>query len=145
MKSSSSTSLLASSQHQPARSSSKNWEASFGNLSSSYGFSGGAPSLPHKSQSSMPTNPAQMSPSYPSASHSSQPTSSTAGKDYQNAFGRLSSSYGFGGSYAPSFSKKTPTSTHKEPKTRAEPQGYEAAFGKLVSSYGFGANSHSRK
>ncbi|KAH9479846.1 hypothetical protein JR316_0008441 [Psilocybe cubensis] len=145
MQSSSSTSLLASSQHKSTRSSSSNWESSFGNLSSSYGFSGNAPSLPNKSQSSKPASPAQMSPSYPSVFHSSQPTSSTAGKDYQSAFGQLSSSYGFGGSYAPSFSKKTLTSTHKEPKTRAEPQGYEAAFGKLMSSYGFGGNSLSRK
>ncbi|KAF9477038.1 hypothetical protein BDN70DRAFT_881683 [Pholiota conissans] len=71
-------------------------------------------------------------------------------KNYEAAFGRLSSLYGFGGGI-PSLPRKSKKSTSSSPKTSkrqlqmtrpsqsARPQkDYEAAFAQLSSNYGFG-------
>jgi len=80
------------------KSSPKNWESAFGQLSSSYGFGGTVPSLPPKS--SKPSKSLPKSTTSPVPPPRPQPA-----KDYEAAFGQLSSSYGFGGS-APHLSSK---------------------------------------
>ncbi|KAF8970641.1 hypothetical protein BDZ97DRAFT_1790245 [Flammula alnicola] len=96
----STSSLMPSSPH---KSSTKNWESAFGELSSSYGFSGGIPSLPQKVSKSTKSKTKVPKSSIPS----SQPQSSVTRqpKDYESAFGSLSATYGFGGGI-PSLSSK---------------------------------------
>jgi len=138
MQSSSSTSLLlSSSQHQ---SSSKNWESSFGKLSSSYGFSGMVPSLPKKSSKSPKPSTSPLTLSVPS----SQSSGGQPQKDYQTSFGQLSSTYGFGGGVPslPSTVSKSPKSSvsYSRPTVvqPSQDKDYETSFGRLSSTYGFG-------
>ncbi|KDR73952.1 hypothetical protein GALMADRAFT_250668 [Galerina marginata CBS 339.88] len=76
----------------------KDYESSFGHLSSSYGFGGTVPSLPPKTQK----QPKR------SVSPSQQPTvvRPSTGKDFGTPFAQLSSSYGFGGSSVSSMSSR---------------------------------------
>jgi len=147
MQSSSSTSLLnPSSSHM---STPRNWESSFGKLSSLYGFSGNVPSVPKKS-SKYPKSSPQSSQS----SMSSVPSTSTRSpvvhspKDYESSFGQLSSSYGFGGgvpSLPPKVSKQPkqpkPSVSSSQPTVVRPSTGkdYESSFGQLSSVYGFGS------
>ena len=73
----------------------------------------------------------------------------SAPKNYESAFGQLSSSYGFGGavpSLPPKSSKPSKKSLPKSttspvPPPRPQPaKDYEAAFAQLSSSYGFGGS-----
>jgi len=90
-KSSSKVHKMAPSHNQSSPSHSspqKNWEATFGNLSSSYGFGGMAPSVPKKVSkhgSKVPESPPRL------LSENTRPP-----QDYEKASGNLSSSYGFG-------------------------------------------------
>ncbi|KAF8147666.1 hypothetical protein B0H34DRAFT_738715 [Crassisporium funariophilum] len=126
------------------------WDSAFGALSSTYGFGAHAPSLPQKS-----TKPSKSKAS--PSTHSTKPPVPTSApaqtqqKNWEAAFGALSSSYGFGG--------KAPSLPHKAAKTTRissviaskalapnTPQvsgvrpakNYEAAVGHLSSTYGFG-------
>ena len=145
--SSSSSSTSAST----SQSSSKNWESSFGKLSSSFGFGGSAPSLP-SSNNSKTKVPKQHQPAYQAQVQSPAPGQ----KNYEAAFGNLSSSYGFGGGPVPAPSvprseKKTkapkPSPTYivhlPQSQSQSAPQphptkNYEESFAQLQSSYGFG-------
>lgn len=89
--SSSTASLLSS---RP--SATKNWEAAYGNLSSQYGFGGNVPSLPQGTQK--PSKKAAQSTSLALMSSQPNPSVPRPAKDYQAAFGQLSSANGFGGS-----------------------------------------------
>lgn len=83
----------------------KNYEAAFGQLQSTYGYAGGAPMPP-----SYPTPSAGPSrPSKPTPVVAPKAQSPPQGKNYEAAFGNLSSSYGFSGSASmlPKNSKKT--------------------------------------
>ncbi|KAF9002974.1 hypothetical protein BDQ17DRAFT_1356400 [Cyathus striatus] len=80
----SSTASLVSTHQQTT---SKDYQAAFGALSSSYGFGGGVPILPSRK----PTKPQTT----PQSSKWSSASSST--KDYSAAFGSFASSYGFAG------------------------------------------------
>jgi len=84
----------------------KNYEAAFGNLSSSYGFGGAAPCLP----TSQPSTPAKVK-STPVVVQQTVATPVPQGKNYEAAFGQLSSSYGFGGFSTPSLPKKNTKKT----------------------------------
>ncbi|KAF8881456.1 hypothetical protein BD779DRAFT_1546010, partial [Infundibulicybe gibba] len=77
------------------QSQSKNYEAAFGSLASSYGLPGAAPSVPTKSQSQSKSAPNNLKPSQAPA----------PAKNYEAAFGGLSSSYGLGGG-VPSLPRK---------------------------------------
>ncbi|KAF4611224.1 hypothetical protein D9613_006602 [Agrocybe pediades] len=142
--SSSTASLLPSSKH---------WESSFGQLSSSYGFAGAVPSLPPKSTKSpkvTSTSVPRTQSSTPSYNQSS--VVRPASKDYESAFGQLTSSYGFGGGVPclPATTSKQSKSSSKHSLTQApasfqsglqarpSEKNYEAAFGNLASSFGFG-------
>ncbi|PPQ85753.1 hypothetical protein CVT25_003072 [Psilocybe cyanescens] len=144
MQSSSSTCLLASSStHQP---SSKNWEASFGQLASSYGFSGGVPSLPKKTKSTKSDAKTSRASIYTTTPSSSE---SRATRDYEAAFGHLLSAYGFGGgvpslpSKASKSSKTTSPSSTSSMASRSS-KDYQSAYGDLSSAYGFGAPGPSK-
>lgn len=140
--SSSTASLLSSSN----KSSSKNWESSFAQLSSSYGFNGAVPSLPTKSSKSTKTT-TSISTANPQ-SFTASPSVVRPTKDYESAFGQLSSNYGFGGgvpSLPPTKPKKSSKQSPPSPSPRhaaihsgPSPKDYGAAFGSLSSSYGFG-------
>lgn len=143
MQSSSSTCLLASS--STYHTSPKNWQASFGQLALSYGFTGNVPSLPKKTQS----NKSKVMTSKASNSiHSTVSSQSTFAesritKDYEAAFGHLSSAYGFAGS-VPSLPSKDSKSTlpnlSKRPLIEARSsKDYQRAYGDLSSTYGNGA------
>lgn len=149
MQSSSSTSSLLSS-HQP-QSSSKNWESTFGKLSSSYGFSGSVPSLPQKtSRSTKPTkSPRSTSPLRSSSCTST--SQSTSHKDYERTFGLLSSNYGFGFSGSTTYpcppskpqinvpKSKTPSvSPGSQSPGMQSQKDYEMSLGDLMVSNGFG-------
>ncbi|KIM37893.1 hypothetical protein M413DRAFT_448160 [Hebeloma cylindrosporum] len=71
----------------------------------------------------------------------------SAPKNWESAFGQLSSSYGFGGA-VPSLPAKASKPSKSLPKSATSPpvppqsqpvKDYEAAFAQLSSSYGFGA------
>jgi len=141
----------SSSSSSASQSSSKNWESSFGKLSSSFGFGGSAPSLP-SSKNSKTKVPKQQQPAYQAQVLSPAPGQ----KNYEAAFGNLSSSYGFGGGPVPAPSvprseKKTkapkPSPTYivhlPQSQSQSAPQphptkNYEESFAQLQSSYGFG-------
>ncbi|KDR73953.1 hypothetical protein GALMADRAFT_157779 [Galerina marginata CBS 339.88] len=93
----------------------KDYEASFGHLSSSYGFGGSVPSLPPKSQKQPKRSV--------SPSSSPQPTvvRPSTGKDFETSFAQLSSSYGFGGSSVSSMSSRSFTSAVEVPKDGEQP------------------------
>ncbi|TFK36114.1 hypothetical protein BDQ12DRAFT_687304 [Crucibulum laeve] len=78
---------------------SKNYEAAFGALSSSYGFGSGVPSVPKSSKITSTSS----SRSY---AHSTS-SSSQSPKNYEAAFGSLSSTYGFGGSAPAPLNRKS--------------------------------------
>jgi len=134
--SSSSASLLPSS---------NNWEVSFGKLSSSFGFGAtSVPSLPVKKSSKSSCKVLKIAPSH----NQSSPSHSSPQKNWEAAFGDLSSSYGSGG-MAPSVPKrvskqrkhgsKVPESPSRSlSQNTRSPQDYEKASGNLSSSYGFG-------
>ncbi|KAF8876774.1 hypothetical protein CPB84DRAFT_1852846 [Gymnopilus junonius] len=136
---SSSTSLLLPSS---TKHTSKDWESSFGQLASSYGFGGSMPSVPPRSSKSKSTKSSSTSYSSMSSVPSSPVTQSP--KDYEKSFGQLSSMYGFGGG-VPSLPSKVPKQskpvlTSSQP-TVVRPSGgkdYESSFGQLSSMYGFG-------
>ena len=95
---SSSTSSLPMSQRQPTP---KDYESSFVNLSSQYGFGGSSmPSLPRKSaktttsSSSSKSQPASKAPSV------QQSTATHSQKDFEASFAQLSTSYGYGGGFS---------------------------------------------
>ncbi|KDR73950.1 hypothetical protein GALMADRAFT_250666 [Galerina marginata CBS 339.88] len=157
MQSSSSTSLLnSSSSHMPTP---KNWESSFGKLSSSYGFSGSVPSLPKKSSKSpKPSSGNSQSSSSSRSSMSPVPSTSTSTrssvvpstKDYESSFGHLSSSYGFGSgvpSLPPRVQKQPKHSSSSQPTVVRPTTGkdYESSFGQLSEMYGFGGPSVPRR
>ncbi|KAF8994890.1 hypothetical protein BDQ17DRAFT_1366284 [Cyathus striatus] len=71
--------------------STKDHQAAFGALSSSYGFGGGVPILPSRKPTKPQTTPQSSQPL------SSVNASSSNTKDYSAAFGSLASSYGFAG------------------------------------------------
>ena len=102
---SSTTSLLPSEskqqqqQQQPSPQSQKNWALAFATLSSKYGFSGKAPSVPQNS--SKPRDSSTCDAESPPV----QKTQPLTG--YELAFGQLASNYGFGGAV-------TSTSQHKK-------------------------------
>ncbi|KAF8994892.1 hypothetical protein BDQ17DRAFT_1285442 [Cyathus striatus] len=69
----------------------------------------------------------------------------TTNKNYQAAFGALSSSYGFGGG-VPTLPQRKPTNTQTAPQSSqssssnamtSSTKDYSAAFGSLAESYGF--------
>jgi len=81
---------------------SKDYQLAFATLSSSYGFGGGASSLPPqqpRKNNSIKASPSSCPPPTPTcASYPSNINSpSRSQKDYQEAFAYLSSSFGFGG------------------------------------------------
>ena len=82
---------------------SKDYELAFATLSSSYGFGGGAPSLPPRQTKKKKDSVGASPSSYPSprASYPSNDLNdrspSRSHKDYEGAFAYLSSSFGFGG------------------------------------------------
>ncbi|RDB17515.1 hypothetical protein Hypma_001200 [Hypsizygus marmoreus] len=82
----------------PKKSSSKDYESAFATLSSSFGFSGGAPALPRKAKT-------HSTPSASSTSFTTPRSPPTQQKNYEAAFGSLSSAYGFNGR-APSLPSK---------------------------------------
>ncbi|KAF8174921.1 hypothetical protein BJ912DRAFT_989212 [Pholiota molesta] len=106
---SSTSSLLIPKSHQTTR---KDYESAFAHLSSQYGFGGSVPSLPRKStKSTKPSSESQTTKSPVTTTQSTSSSSSSAAsasyssrtqpeKDYQAAFGQLSSSYGFGGGFS---------------------------------------------
>lgn len=146
MQSSSTTSLLPTSSSS-SRFSSKKWEASFGKLASSYGFGPAIPSLPPKSKCDT-TAPSS---SKPNSNHSVNSFDPKSEKDFESAFGSLSSSYGFAGG-VPSKPAKTTKPTKASPtsaissSSSSQPKSshphpskdYQSAFGDLSSSFGFG-------
>ena len=71
----------------------KDYFATFGALQNSYGFGGAAPTMPAMPKSSRSTKTKAAKEQKPAV-----PTSTrTQEKDYEAAYGALSSSYGFGG------------------------------------------------
>lgn len=91
----SSTTSLIPSESKSKQSDQKDWASTFATLSSRYGFSGLAPSLPQ-------------SPSKPSdapSSHSPPVKKTQSLTGYELAFGQLASSYGFNGAVGTSTSK----------------------------------------
>ncbi|PPQ95407.1 hypothetical protein CVT26_008253 [Gymnopilus dilepis] len=139
---SSSTSLLLPSSH---KSTPKDWETSFGQLSSSYGFSGSVPSVPPKSKKSKSPSPSSV-PSPFMQSVSSHPSVSPSTKDYEKSFGQLSSMYGFGGgvpSLPPKVPKQVKQSVPPSSSTVFPPlsgKDYQTTFGQLSSTHGFGTS-----
>ncbi|KAG5638697.1 hypothetical protein H0H81_010922 [Sphagnurus paluster] len=127
----------------------KNYEAAFGALSSSYGYSAGVPRLPYSSPAT--TSPATTSPdrSAPSATRADAPTRApaphSAPKNYEAAFGALSSSYGYGAG-VPALPPKSSASTKRAAappnvetqKSDSKEKDYSTAFASLASTYGFG-------
>ncbi|GLB44453.1 hypothetical protein LshimejAT787_1700800 [Lyophyllum shimeji] len=97
----------------PQKAPTKNYEAAFGALSSSYGFAGPVPIVPSSTSSSSSSKkpskhiPPSMTSASPGSRSPTQPQPQR--KNYEAAFGTLVSSYGFGGPIpiVPSKSTKT--------------------------------------
>jgi hypothetical protein len=89
---SSTASLVSKNSASAKPGSPKNYEAAFANLVSSFGFGGGVPITSQK-VAKMPKS--HQTPVTSPATHVTR--SHTAPKNYEAAFGSLSSSYGFGG------------------------------------------------
>ncbi|KAF9478887.1 hypothetical protein BDN70DRAFT_807911, partial [Pholiota conissans] len=97
---SSSTSSLPMSQRQPTP---KDYESSFVNLSSQYGFGGSSmPSLPRKSAKTTTSTTSSSSTSQPASKAPSvqQSTATHSQKDFEASFAQLSTSYGYGGGFS---------------------------------------------
>jgi len=90
----SSTTSLIPSKSKAKKSDQKDWASAFATLSSKYGFSGKAPSVPQT-----PSKPNDA----PSHSPPVKKTQSLTG--YELAFGQLASNYGFNGAVGTSPSK----------------------------------------
>ena len=90
----SSTTSLIPSESKPKKSNQKDWASAFATLSSKYGFSGMAPSIPKT-----PSKPSDA----PSRSPPVEKTQPLTG--YELAFGQLASSHGFNGAVGTSTSK----------------------------------------
>lgn len=115
---------------------SKDYNASYAQLSSRYGFAGGfpTPSLASSSRSASPS-------SSKNASQSSKASPSPDLNRWDDAYAQLSNQYGFGSMVsAPSLPKST-RSTSSKP-TVSNGQGlnrWEAAYADMSGKYGFGA------
>lgn len=91
----SSTTSLVPSESKTKQSNQKDWASAFATLSSKYGFSGKAPSLPQ----TPPSTPSDAQ-SHPPPVKETQPLTG-----YELAFGQLASNYGFNGAVGMSPSK----------------------------------------
>ena len=91
----SSTTSLIPSKSKAKKSEQKDWESAFATLSSKYGFSGMAPSIPQT-----PSKPSNAPSHSPPVEKTQQPLTG-----YELAFGELASSYGFNGAVGMSTSK----------------------------------------
>jgi hypothetical protein len=91
----SSTTSLIPSKSKAKKSDQKDWASAFATLSSKYGFSGMAPSIPQT-----PSKPSDAPSSHSPPVEKTQPLTG-----YELAFGQLASNYGFNGAVGTSSSK----------------------------------------
>ncbi|KAJ7155194.1 hypothetical protein C8R46DRAFT_437389 [Mycena filopes] len=95
--SSSTVSLLASSRASSTQSQPKDYSAAFASLQSNYGLAGTAPSVCSKKSSG------SKAPKTATALAPAPAVPTTQKKDYQSAFGALSSQFGFGMTATPKY------------------------------------------
>ncbi|KAI0042597.1 hypothetical protein FA95DRAFT_1682445 [Auriscalpium vulgare] len=127
----------APSKSSTAASTPRDYEAAFGNLSSSYGF--GAP-LPSPASSSLPSRKhSRKSTSLPAPPPPTpSPSYTPPHRDYQAAFGDLSAAYGYGGSAPILPSMKTGKKSSPPAPKPVRQSNTDKVFGEMAAKYGMG-------